>query len=150
MQTGAILIGFAILLTSLPFLIHPFKRGQPTGFKNNSVLTSLADQRQDTLLALRDLDFDFRIGKVNGEDYPALRASLLAAVAQFIQRDQEADDEIEELIEARRAGRQQPSALHEKGAIPSGICPDCRHKILSSDVYCVSCGIKLESHVESA
>ncbi len=150
MQTGTILIGVAILVATLPILMLPFRPRKDTRTKHASNDANAAEAHEAALLALRDLDFDHRTGKVCEEDYAALRAVLMAEAAQFIQKDQQQDDVIEALIEARRAGRERASALQQKGTIPSGTCPACGHKVLASDLFCVACGLKLEDQSVSA
>ncbi len=69
----------------------------------------LAEQREELLTALRDLEFDYTVGKVLEEDYGPLRQSLLAKVADImvqldeVQAESDLDVRIEaEILAARR------------------------------------------------
>lgn len=139
MELGAILIGLAILTVSLLFLLAPFK---PGGQKKTSKPTSLANSaggRTVALAALRDLDFDFKTGKISEEDYPALRAGLLVEAAQQIQQEETKDSEVEALIQARRRARGDSSAAD---------CPYCGKRVRVGDLFCASCGNRLEVQAE--
>lgn len=124
-------------------------------------LSTLLAERERTLSALQELDFDYRLGKVPEEDYPTQRASLLQRGAEILrqldvltpqtsQNDSDArlerdiasrrrktaagsmtDDDIESLIAKRRAGRTTKSA---------GFCPKCGKAVMTSDKFCPSCG----------
>lgn len=134
MELGAILIGLAILIPSLLFLVEPFKPGQGKKIKPTA-LTNSAGGRAVVLAALSDLDFDFKTGKVSEEDYPSLRARLLAEAAKQIQQEEAEDARIEALIQARKRAR---------GDAPAAHCPHCGKRVRVGDLFCPSCGNKLE------
>src|SRR5512136_187223 len=85
MSIGSILIGLLLFAATIPFVAKPLlgqKRLKPA--IAGSAKVSNADQHQAALLALRDLEFDHRTGKVTDEDYAGLRADLLAQAAVTI------------------------------------------------------------------
>ena len=149
MNTGAMLIGLAILLACLPFLINPLQRRKLGHLRKNLAQEDPVEQREAALLALRDLDFDYRTGKVCDEDYPALRAGLLVEAALYIQEEQAADTEIEALINARKVIRSRIPASRQMRLIPSGPCPSCGRKVHADDLYCISCGNSLKAWTET-
>ncbi len=136
MEIGAILVGLAILSVSLTFLAAPFKPGRKGASVNPAAGADSAGGRVAALAALRDLDFDFRTGKVSEEDYSTLRAGLLAEAAQSIQQEEARDAEIEALIQARRQAR---------GEQPASFCSQCGRPLKSGDLFCSSCGNRLET-----
>ena len=149
MDDGAVLIGLAMLIASLPFLINPFQRRQPGHRHKILAKEDPAELREAALLALRDLDFDYRTGKVCDEDYPALRAGLLVKAALYIQEEQAADTEIEALINARKVIRSRIPASMQTRLIPSDACPSCGRKVHEADLYCISCGSSLMAWTET-
>jgi hypothetical protein len=159
MQITSILIGLLLFGVALFFVSAPFRqKGKETeaGVSNNK----LQDRgREATLSALRDLDFDFRTGKVSEEDYQPLRAQLLAEAARYLESEAKEEQQLEELIHARRAG--QPGALKCEhceaptqagqrfcarcgSAVENALCPSCGKKIQSGDLFCSSCGSKVQ------
>ena len=85
MNLGAILIGLTMLVLSVPFVAKPFQ--QVRGKKNAMPVKQVdpEEQRLAALTALRDLDFDFQVGKVSEDDYASLRARLVAEAARTLQ-----------------------------------------------------------------
>jgi len=143
MEPGAILIGLAILIACLPFLINPFQR-RNSGHLQNIVATEGPDERREAaLLSLRDLDIDFRTGKISEEDHSVLRLGLLAEAAQFVRQEQGEDDSLEALIAARRAGRARLKVLRRTNPITTGFCPTCGQKTYATDLFCSACGVSL-------
>ena len=138
MDIGAILIGMALLALTVPMVMQPFwqsapKRVEPDGHKGQSAHNgnNLNPQRDQVLVALRDLDFDYQTGKVVEQDYTVLRSDLLAQAAQLFQPQEAEDEAIEELIRARR------EALSVNEA---RTCGHCGKKISVDDCFCPGCG----------
>ena len=126
--------------------------------------STLMAERDRILTALQELDFDFAVGKIPTEDYPVQRAALLqkgadvlreldggAAPVQSAETRLEAavaarradarlrpaggDDDLEQLIAARRRERQEKAV---------GFCPRCGAALQKSDRFCAKCGAVLE------
>ena len=112
MNIGAILIGAAIIVLAVPYVINPFldERKKRPG-KDASLEKEVNDEQRDALAAIRDLDFDFQTGKVTQEDYSALRERLFLEAAESLQKKKQAEDEeIEEMIRVRQQSVKQPVA----------------------------------------
>lgn len=155
MNIGAVLIGLTMLVLSVPFVAKPFQqvRGKKPAVPVKQVDPD--EQRLAALTALRDLDFDFQVGKVSEEDYASLRAQLVAEAARTLQDDK--DDEIEALIQARKTSKAKaPACAHcgetliagnhfcsHCGAAVEDSCPSCGKNIKAGDVFCSSCGTQL-------
>ena len=156
MDIAAILFLVALLLTISLYLMSPLmgERLRRTAEEPQEV-SSLLAERERLLNALQELDFDFQLGKIPAEDYPAQRTDLLqkgAAVlkkldalapsrppqavsaAASVQAGTISDDDIETMLAARRRARKTHSA---------GFCPRCGKPILATDQFCPSCGKSL-------
>ncbi len=155
MNFFAVLIGIAMLALSLPFVVKPFQHARG---KKSAIPVKQADpeeQRLAVLTALRDLDFDFQVGKVSEDDYTALRVKLVAEAARYLQDDK--NDEIEALIQARKASKAKAAACAHCGeTLEAGnrfcphcgtsaetLCPSCGKNIKAGDLFCSSCGTQL-------
>jgi predicted nucleic acid-binding Zn ribbon protein len=165
MEITSILIGLFLFGVALFFVSAPFRQkgqGSKTGASNNTLQDG---GREATLSALRDLDFDFRTGKVSEEDYQPLRAQLLAEAARYLESEEKEEQQLEELIRARRAGQQgalkcehcdAPIQADQRfcarcgAAVKNALCPSCGKKIQPGDLFCSSCGHKIQIQLEVA
>ena len=161
MQISALIIGFILLGAALAFVIWPFWEKRKKGVKDSTIAD--VNRRESVLAALRDLDFDFKTGKVSEEDYQPLRAQLLAEAAQYIESEKTEDEKLEALIQARRKTQKiecehcgAPVEADQKFCSKCGSvaktesCPSCGKKIRTDDAFCSSCGTKLEVRLEAA
>lgn len=78
MDIGSGLLGLA-LLALIAFVVARPLMEKPVDEQPVSPAEQLLGERERVLTQLRDLDFDQAMGKINQEDYAALRAQLVAA-----------------------------------------------------------------------
>src|SRR5574342_574303 len=101
MELGAIFVGLAMLVASLPFVARPFREKRSKKDRKPNIRPNPEEKRKADLSALLDLDFDFRTGKVSEEDYSTVRAQLVADAAQYIRSENSIDDaQLEAMIYA--------------------------------------------------
>jgi hypothetical protein len=169
MPASSILLGLALVVLVAPFVAGPFlKNGQrqkklPESWQEES--SGLT--KQSALAALRDLDFDFRTGKVAEEDYLPLRQRLLVQAAEAVQAGEATqlavDDEIEAAVRALRGSpratrRAECPHCHAPvgdddrfcpkcGTALGAACPQCRSAVQVTDTFCARCGATLKSEV---
>lgn len=163
MELGAIFVGLAMLVASVPYLARPFQEKQFKSKQQPAVCLTPDEERQAVLSALRDLDFDFSTGKVSEEDYSALRAQLVTEAATYIRSEKSiADEQIEIMIQARKASQSnirkcsncgntvEPNSrfCSQCGTAAGNICPSCAKPIQDGDRFCNTCGTKLEVQIE--
>ncbi|HZW03079.1 MAG TPA: zinc ribbon domain-containing protein [Anaerolineaceae bacterium] len=169
----AVLVG---LFISRPLYSHAANEKLVTDRETDLALaqdherSALLAEHERALAALQELEFDYNLGKIPEEDYPAQRAALLQAGAESLRRLDELqpnagsgtaedrieaaiserradgrrrivtgdgpDDEIEQMIAARRRERQEKSA---------GFCPKCGKPLQKSDRFCSRCGTTISS-----
>ncbi len=116
MDFGSILIIIALCIPVALFIARPF-------FERKSVMFSQSEhdlshwlaERDQTLTALQELDFDYSLGKIPEEDYPTTRAWLVQRGTEILRtldelqptaaKETAAADRIEAVIASRRAER---------------------------------------------
>ena len=167
MQISSLVIGILLLVSALALVSLPFRQKQNTNVKSHKkgdVLHANVTRREAVLSAIRDLDFDFKTGKVSEEDYTPLRAQLMAEAAQYIEQETAEEKKLEALIQTRRASQKQTMNCDQCGApmetgqkfcskcgaaVHKESCPSCGQKIRSGDQFCSSCGTRLEVQMEA-
>lgn len=159
MEISSILIGLILFCLALYFVSTPFRQRLAKTDNLFKARTLEKGGHEVVLAALRDLDFDFKTGKVSEGDYQPLRAQLMAEAAQYIETEQKEDDQLEALIRSRRKAQKQdakcehcgaPMAADQRFCSKCGSaasyeqCPSCGKRIRTSDLFCPSCGTKLQ------
>ena len=170
MDLSAIFFLLAVLILVGMYLYAPFtgrSRRSATTQEEHEV-SGLMAERDRMINALQELDFDFKLGKIPEEDYPAQRAELLKKGADILRKLDElrpaavsatnAEDRLEKAVAARRADaavaarvaisdddiESQLSARRKQRKEKSaGFCPRCGQPVLVSDRFCPSCGKSL-------
>lgn len=144
---GVVTTGALVVYVTRPWWTH---RWNPQTKPASTPEPSLADQREATLTALRDLDFDHAVGKITAADYSALRQTLLAKAAaimtQIEYEQATAQADLDACIEAEiLAARQNLNGGRVTRSPDEGsrVCPTCSRVPLSGDLYCRSCGTHL-------
>lgn len=160
MDPAAFFLTIALVFLVGMFLYIPFLRGYGRRVTHEEhELSSLMAERDRVLSSLQELDFDFKLGKIPEEDYPAQRASLLQKGADILRKIDNltqshgfrqaagkpskkpavkgklTEEELESMIAARRKSR--------KGSF-DGFCPKCGKPVMATDRFCPSCGKALK------
>jgi len=157
MDIGSLLLALALLLLVAAFVARPIVERAVN--RNDAPADSSADdliaRREAILVELRDLDFDHSTGKVSDADHQTQRARLVAQGAEILRaldqlpitnyHLQNLDDEIEQLIAARRKGRSKTQVTRGAAAPiqPGGFCPQCGKPVVANDKFCAHCGARI-------
>ncbi len=75
-----------VLLVTLAFLAYPFFKPTPKARQMDAARETLTAERDAAYAALRDLDFDFQLGKLSESDHNARRARYKAHAAAILQQ----------------------------------------------------------------
>ncbi|MBI4594849.1 MAG: zinc ribbon domain-containing protein [Candidatus Tectomicrobia bacterium] len=143
----------AVLYTFLP-LFSPravARGGNARAFREgaNGAAGELLTQKESLLSALKEIDFDYKTGKLSDEDYHELQESYrLKAIAVMEEIDKRGTkpDSLEAKVEreieaARRTGAQKQRAATKKRNL---LCPSCSSPVTVQDKFCQECGYSLE------
>ena len=173
MDLGAIFVLLALLVGVGLFLAAPLMRRVPRGYTQASPeASSLLAERDRVINALQELDFDFKLGKIPDEDYPAQRSALLQRGAEILRRLDELQpatpsgrqtemDASVQIEQAAAAGRADAAGMTTemsddriesmlaarraaRNAKSAGFCPHCGKPVLVSDKFCPNCGKALQ------
>ncbi|MGB8213895.1 MAG: zinc ribbon domain-containing protein [Anaerolineales bacterium] len=156
MELGTIILLLGVLVIVVLFVAEPFAEHWHVKAQSGQDVSRLLAESERALSALRELDFDYGLGKVPAEEYSVQRAGLLQKGADALRRLDEiqgtqpslivepvapavfeqpvkilSDDELEDLVAKRRAARKQKTA---------GFCPKCGKPIMQFDQFCPFCG----------
>lgn len=177
MELGSIFLLIALALLVGFFIAQPFfnfsaakklvRTDQNLEDKDHTLSILLAS-RDRVLLALQELDFDYSLGKIPEEDFPAQRMSLAKEGANILRQLDELspkgnnisgeEQRLEAMIAARRAVKEESSTdepemdelelsiaarRRQQQSKPSGFCPKCGIAVKQSDVFCARCGTSL-------
>jgi len=167
MDIGVILLTFSILLLAALFITWPlFDTHKLASAPQAQELSALMAERDRTITALQELDFDYSLGKIPAEDYPQQRIELLQRGADVLRKidalssKSAAPDDAEKRIEAAIAARRADASVQPSQGVDvddeieslisarrsgrkeksGGFCPNCGRSILSSDRFCPNCG----------
>lgn len=163
MDLNAIFFLLAVLILVGMYLYAPFvSRGRRADPHEEHELSALLAERDRVINALQELDFDYDLGKVPAEDYPAQRAELLQKGAGILRQldsltlpaaarrsnggTEDAQVRLEKVVASRRA-----DSLHTDGAaaaeaelsdddIESLIASRRRQRREKSAGFCPRCG----------
>lgn len=167
MELTAIFFSLAVLILVAMYLYAPFmERRARRVTEEEHELSALLAERDRVVNSLQELDFDFKLGKVPEEDYPAQRASLLQKGADILRKIDafapgstpvDTETRIEQAIAARRADTALVKAevsdddlevmisSRRKGRTKkaAGFCPRCGKPVMATDRFCPACGKSL-------
>ncbi len=171
MELTAIFFSLAVLILVGMYLYAPFMEHRARRVtEEEHELSALMAERDRVINSLQELDFDFKLGKVPEEDYPAQRASLLQKGADILRKidslvptplygsnGQDTEARLEKAIAARRAdaaaAKSEVSDDDVEAMISSrrkrhthksaGFCPRCGKPVMVTDRFCPSCGKSL-------
>jgi hypothetical protein len=165
MEIAALLLTLGVFIIVGLYLYTPLleRRAQRVTEDEHELSTLLAE-RDRVVNSLQELDFDFQLGKVPGEDYPTQRANLLQRGADILRKidsfspqvvtTQDTESRLEKAIAARRADTSKEKTELTDDDLESmivsrrkghkeksaGFCPKCGKPVLVSDRFCPSCG----------
>jgi rRNA maturation endonuclease Nob1 len=131
------LAGLLLALAVGAFTLYPiFRDSGATEPASANGLADLRARRDRVYAELRDLEFDYRVGKLTTADYEEARGRLELEAARVLQaldvQVRAIDEEIEREVRAIRESRQRRS-----------FCPACGEAVDPKARFCAACGAAL-------
>lgn len=148
MESAAILI---ITLIAAALAAYPLLSKRPAGQSadgssqsNEDRLSELLEKKQTIYSALKELEFDYRTGKISDDDYrqmigghKAEAVAILKAIEEAVKRSDFGDEIEKRVMELRR------SSQAAKKAPVAWTCSSCGERLGAEDNFCSACGAKI-------
>ena len=126
--------------------------------RGNVEVELLAETELDRLLTrksviynnLKDLEFEFKMGRLGDDDFKRLEAGYKSDAALVLKRldalgaQDNLDEKLEQAIQTRRSklfGSNKGKAHSREGAT----CPACNSPVIAGKKFCADCGQKLRT-----
>ena len=136
----AILLTVAALLAVAYPVLAKAPAAKPATTATES-LDELLGQRDAAMQALRELNFDHRVGKISDEDFAVFDASLKHDAANTLraldQWEAQAEDDLDQDLESEIAARRSQLNTGDR------VCPACGRPAADDDQFCAICGAAL-------
>jgi len=137
---GVALVTAAVVI----FIVQPVVKGIHASLdRADDELTDTEARKRVALLALRDVEYDFLAGKLDEEDYRAMKSELTAEALSALEAAEEeaaghdgGDDDIEAEIARLREGLRGGTT-----------CPACAFSNPEGSRFCSACGEALADKV---
>ena len=133
-----------IFISAMFFVGYPiFKKSGIRGLESgvNEALGELIHKKEVVYTSIKDLDFDYRTGKLSEDDYKELKERY-ELEALHILKDID-DSEREKTTADKTIARQVASESAEPTDKDFIFCPKCGTKAKMGDSFCFKCGAKL-------
>ncbi len=112
---------------------------------------TLQRRKEDVYEAIKEMDFDYGMGKISEDDYEELKSQYKATAVEII-KDLDGiggEDDVEGAIEREIQKLRKKKPPKRKGGKGKGavltinFCPQCGRKVAPNDKFCQDCGVKL-------
>ena len=136
----------------LGYVLYPLfqKRYQWAGMPtiHNSGLENLIEAKKEALRALKEIDFEYQLGKMSQEDYEALKTDYQQRAIQILRQiDQlQHTDGDEDFIERQIRQYRQRLKGNKANHNDWQFCPQCGKSLQSEYQFCIYCGQELNNH----
>ncbi len=133
-----------IFMSAMFFVGYPiFKRQEARGKRQeNEALGELIHKKEAVYTSIKDLDFDYRTGKLSEDDYKELKEKYEVEALHILKDIDDSGKKKTTVYEARVKQILPESAepITDKDFI---FCPKCGTKAKMGDNFCFKCGAKL-------
>lgn len=131
---SALLVGAVVL-----FVLQPLLTGRSSSLvRAEDEMTEAESRRRVTLLALRDVEYDYHTGKLDETDYRELRKELSSEAMQAL-KEVEREGEVRDSVPDLEA----EIARVREGLREGLTCPTCGHTNREGSRFCSACGGEL-------
>lgn len=134
-------IFFLVLTAAVSYFVAaPILQSRRLQFKpdSNHKANDLIERKEAIYAAIKDIEFDYQMGKLSEEDFQALRQQYKEEAVGLLKKI----DQVQ-----RRPGKSRGKAASQKNAEAASpkFCWNCGEAINRGDKFCANCGSALES-----
>lgn len=134
-----LMLEIAILSLMLFFISYPLFKRKIGGAMGDELLESdLSDllyKKESSYIALKDLEFDFKTGKIDDNDYASMKAQLESEALTALQMIEDYNKE--------GVMKESPGRPEKGGKGGKRFCPSCGVAVMTKHKFCSSCGSSL-------
>ena len=130
------MIGIALTILTALFIGYPLlqKQRRLASFELNHQTEELQARKAEIYAAIRDIDFDYRMGKLSEEDYNALREQYKGEAIKVMQA-------LDRMSGQTYKPARVASGTHEQA---TRFCHHCGQPVGGEDLFCSACGDSLK------
>ncbi len=124
------IIAISLAIVAAIYISYPFfqSRQKRISFDLNHRAEELEARKAQIYAAIKDIDFDYQMGKLSEEDYQELRSQYKAEAVQLLkQMDQ----------------LKRPRGKKHKAKAAQAFCAQCGARVNPNDRFCANCGAPL-------
>lgn len=128
------IVGICVAILAALFIGYPFfkPRNKEIAFELNHQAEDLLARKDEIYAAIKDIDFDYQMGKLSDDDYQTLRQQYKTDAISLLKKI--------DLMQGVGKGRH-----HHKGAAASGrFCAKCGEPATKDARFCARCGSALQ------
>lgn len=144
-----LLIGLLIAVAAVAYVVRPLlQSGTPLVLVEDDRLAELLSRKDGVLRAIKDLEFDYKVGKLDEGDYQRFDQSLRRQAIGLIQQIERIAPEssgLDELLEAEIARQRKnlPDSAANR-SVTTGLgqrfCTQCSAPLAAGYRFCANCG----------
>ncbi len=114
---------------------------------------ALQQRKEEVYAAIKEMEFDYGMGKVSEEDYQELRSQYKVRALEIMKeldtldRGEDVDAAIEKEVQQLRVkGKAKGESIDEEEDVEEiNFCPQCGRKIDPENNFCTGCGMRLRN-----
>lgn len=132
------------------YVLRPLFRGADVPLPQDEDLVELISRKESTLAAIKDLELDYKMGKLTPEDYQRFDARLRRQAINYLKQIEMRmpGSPEDNALEAEIAQfRQSPSATEpDDGPVEPSVrhCEECDSAVAAEHRFCPNCGTPIE------
>lgn len=142
---GAVLVAAAVVL----YVVQPVFSGEKAPLASlDEEFTEAEARRHLSLVALRDVEYDFATGKIGERDYRRLRDELAREALDAlheVRRSREQAESLPTTQDTLADDLEQEIAAYRAALRAGTLCDHCGSPNPAEALFCAACGIRLES-----
>lgn len=150
--TGALLGAILLVWHSLRTLAGDTEVDAALETAATQAPTALTEKKRRALRALKDIEQEHSLGKIDDDDYKELAAQYRTQAKDVIREIDDAlapyREKAEALVQAHLDKQKKLEAKDDKRAKDLSVCPKCETKNDADATFCKKCGAKLSTEDE--